>query len=523
MINVEKLREQQNVCKKKNQERTRIVELQNISKRFGGTIALNQVSLTLEEGEILGLIGENGAGKSTLMNIMSGVIWPDSGKILLEGKEYAHLTPGTAQQLGIQIVHQELSLLPEMTVAENIFLGKEIKSNLGIIKKQMCNQEAARLLAEFDIELNVEQKVAELSAAQKQLVEICKSLAGTMKVLILDEPTSSLTEREMICLKRILPILKDQGIGIIFISHKLDEIQELCDSILVLRDGNVVRREQIERVTTEDMINFMVGRDIHDEYAPSGFEGTREQVLKIQDLCSKQYGEVSIQDLNLEVYAGEIVGMFGLIGSGRTEVIKAIHGLRPVQKGSILVGGEQVDKPTPKRMISRGVAWVTEDRRHEGVCLSMSVKNNMGLTIYRKVSRFGVINTQKLDGVVQKYIQQLSIKTAGENAQAQTLSGGNQQKVVLAKWLAAGPRLLILDEPTRGIDVGSKSEIHQLIRKLRDQGMAILVISSEMPELFSLADRVLVMKNGQITGEILREEKKPISEEVVMKLATLGA
>lgn len=500
-----------------------VVELQNICKRFGGTVALNDVSLTLNRGEILGLIGENGAGKSTLMNIMSGALRPDTGTILINGQECPHLTPAAAQRLGVQIVHQELSLLSEMTVAENIFLGKELRKGLGVIRKQACCEEARKLLRQFEIDIRAEQKVAELSAAQKQLVEICKSLIGSLKVLILDEPTSSLTEMEMSCLKRILPKLREQGTGIIFISHKLDEIRELCDSVAVLRDGNMVRREKTSDVSIEDMVHYMVGRDIHDEYAKSKFEGERRLVLEIQDLSSRQYGEVAVNHLNLKVYSGEIVGIFGLIGSGRTEMIKAIHGLREVQQGSVWVGGKKLGKLSPKRMISEGVAWVTEDRRHEGVCLSMSIQNNIGMAVYGQTSKWGIINRKKLNGIVEEYMKQLAIKASGEQAWVETLSGGNQQKVVLAKWLALNPRLLILDEPTRGIDVGSKSEIHQLIRGLRDRGMAILVVSSEMPELFSLADRILVMKNGEITGEIFKEPGKPVSEEQIMRLATLGA
>lgn len=507
---------------KQMNEQKVVIELQNISKRFGGTVALNQVRLTLKKGEILGLIGENGAGKSTLMNIMSGALQPDEGTIFLEEKEYSHLTPSVAQQIGVQIVHQELSLLPEMTVAENIFLGKEIRNKFGVICKKKCREEAEKLLKQFEINISAEQKVVELSSAQKQLVEICKSMVGPMKVLILDEPTSSLTDREMIYLKRILPMLKGKGVGIVFISHKLDEIKELCDSIAVLRDGNMVRYEQTKDVSIEDMVNFMVGRDIHDEYSEPLFQGEKKEILEIQNLCSRQYGEVSIENLNLKVCAGEIVGMFGLIGSGRTEMVKAIHGLRSIQQGDVLIEGRPVKKITPKRMIMEGIAWVTEDRRHEGVCLSMSVKNNIGLPIYRQISRMGIINDKQLDEVVEKYITKLAIKTAGSDSWAETLSGGNQQKVVLSKWLASEPKLLILDEPTRGIDVGSKSEIHQLIRKLRDQGMAILVISSEIPELFSLADRILVMKNGEITGEVIRQAKETITEEKIMRLATLG-
>ncbi len=499
-----------------------VVDLRNISKRFGGTVALNGVSLSLLKGEVVGLIGENGAGKSTLMNIISGVVRPDGGTIEIDGEIPARLTPSLAQAHGVQIVHQELSLLPDMTVAENIFLGKEIKGHFGTIKKAECEKRAQNLLNEFDIDIDAKQKVVFLSAAQKQLVEICKSLAAEMKVLILDEPTSSLTEKEMECLKRILPVLKQKGVGVIFISHKLDEVKDLCDSIAVLRDGNMVGRHDIADITINDMVEFMVGRDINDEYKSSQFIGEKNLILEINDLSSTTFGEISLQNINLEVHAGEIVGMFGLIGSGRTETIKAIHGIRPVQKGTVTVSGKKILRPTIKRLISSGVAWVTEDRRHEGVCLTMSIKNNIGLTIYRKISKLGFIQTKKLEHLVERYFEQLSIKASNSNAWVETLSGGNQQKVVLSKWLAMQPNLLILDEPTRGIDVGSKSEIHQLIRELRDNGMAVLVISSEMPELLSLSDRIVVMKNGIVSGELSRKKEGIISEQAIMKLATLA-
>ena len=504
-------------------ERAPVVDLRDISKRFGGTVALDRVSLTVGRGEILGLIGENGAGKSTLMNIMSGALWPDSGEIRLDGRLHSRLSPAQAQHLGVQIVHQELSLLPEMTVAENIFLGKEPRRGPGVIRRQACIDQARQLLEQFSIPLDPRQKVAELSAAQKQLVEICKSLAGQVKVLILDEPTSSLTEREMACLQRILPLLREQGAAIIFISHKLDEVRALCDTLAVLRDGSLVKTAPMDGVTEEDMVRFMVGRNIRDQYTPPAYDGPPRPVLEIRGLCSARYGEVSLRDVSLEVRAGEIVGMFGLIGSGRTELIQALHGLRPIQGGSVAVEGEPVTRFSPRQLIRRGVAWVTEDRRHEGVCLSMSIANNIALPIYRQVSRMGVIRGKDLAAVVQTYMERLAIKAAGPGAPCQTLSGGNQQKVVLAKWLAAGPRLLILDEPTRGIDVGSKTEIHRLIRQLRDAGMAILVISSEMPELFSLADRLLVMKNGVISGQLPRGADGPPAEDAVMKLATIGA
>ncbi len=499
-----------------------VVDLRNISKRFGGTVALNGVSLSLAKGEIVGLIGENGAGKSTLMNVVSGVVRPDDGVVEIDGATTARLTPSLAQSFGVQIVHQELSLLPDMTVAENIFLGKEIKGRFGNIKKTECEKRAQNLLNEFDIDIDAKQKVVFLSAAQKQLVEICKSLAAEMKVLILDEPTSSLTEKEMECLKRILPILKQKGVGVIFISHKLDEVKDLCDSIAVLRDGNMVGRHDIANVTINDMIGFMVGRDIHDEYQPSQFIGEKGLVLEVNDLSSEVFGEISLQNINLEVYTGEIVGMFGLIGSGRTETIKAIHGIRPIQKGTVSISSKKISRPTIKKLISSGVAWVTEDRRHEGVCLAMSIKNNIGLTIYRQISKLGFIQAKKLEQLVTKYSEQLSIKASNNNAWVETLSGGNQQKVVLSKWLAMQPKLLILDEPTRGIDIGSKSEIHQLIREQRDNGMAVLVISSEMPELLSLSDRIVVMKNGIVSGEISRKQERNISEQAIMELATLA-
>ena len=472
-------------------------------------------------GVILGLIGENGAGKSTLMNILSGSLRPDSGEIIIDGTAHTGLTPKSAQETGVQIVHQELSLLPEMSVAENIFLGKEIRNRLGIIDKAGCEEKSALLLREFDINIPVKQKIAELSTAQKQLVEIAKSMVGEMRVLILDEPTSSLTDREMVYLKRILTSLKDKGVSIIFISHKLSEVKELCDKITVLRDGEVVRTEQAADFSVDEMVRSMVGRDINDTYTPSTYSVEGRPLLEIEGLCSHVYGDVDVKDFHLKVNAGEIVGMFGLIGSGRTEVIKSIYGLRPIQQGKIRVDGKVLSRNSPMKLISSGVGWVSEDRRHEGVCLDMSIKNNIAMPVYQKLSKFGIINNRELEATVDEYISRLAIKTSGREAYAQTLSGGNQQKVVLAKWLASDPKVLILDEPTRGIDIGSKSEIHRLIRRLRDDGMAVLVISSELPELFSLCDRFVVMREGQVSGELDRSNLSEITEENIMRMATI--
>jgi len=496
--------------------------MQNISKRFGGVVALNNVSLEVRRGEILGLIGENGAGKSTLMNILSGVVLPDSGSIFIDGEEQAYLNPRIAQDKGIQFVHQELSLLPEMTVAENIFLGKEIRTRTGLIDKQECERRSRELLEKFDIDIPVNQKVAELSVAQKQLVEIAKSMVGIMKVLILDEPTSSLTEREMVYLSKVLSLLKERGVGIIFISHKLDEVKELCDSVTVLCDGKVVRTAPIKDVSIEDMVRSMVGRNIEDYYTPSRFGGERKTILEIKGLCSSSYGEVTIKDFDLTVAAGEIVGIFGLIGSGRTELIKTLYGIRPMQKGEIIIDGKRLIHRSPMELISRGVAWVTEDRRNQGICLNMSIKNNIIMPVLRRMSKLGVINEKVLNSIVEDYMSGLSIKAPNVDVDVQNLSGGNQQKVVLAKWLLSKPKLLILDEPTRGIDIGSKSEIHKIIRDLRDQGMAVLVISSELPELFSLSDRIIVMREGEHAGSVDRSDESLITEENIMRKATIG-
>ncbi len=500
-----------------------IVEMYSIHKRFGGVVALNGVSFKLAKSEVHGLIGENGAGKTTLMKILSGATEQDSGNISINGKIVKNPNPYYLRTLGVQIVHQELSLLPHMTVAENMFLGKELRTKSGLIDKERMYIESKHVLDEIEVSISPNTMVEILSTAQKQLVEIAKSMIGDLKVLILDEPTSSLTDKEIFHLKKILDMFKIKGVSVVLISHKLNEVKDMCDKVTVMRDGKVVHTCCIDAIDIQDMVNYMVGRNVNDTYVPPVLdECSKKIVFELKGINSYVFGEVELKDININVRAGEIVGMFGLIGSGRTEIIKTIYGLRRKQSGTVIIDGVKVKKLLPSKIIEQGVSWVPEDRRKDGLCLEMSIKNNIGLAVFGEISKCGFVNMAKHKGIVNDYMNRLAIKAPNSKMNVGSLSGGNQQKVVLAKWLAVRPKVLILDEPTRGIDVGSKAEIHSLIRKLRDEGMAILVISSELPELFVLSDRVIVMKDGVITGRVMRDGTGMLTEENIMRIATIG-
>jgi len=500
-----------------------IAEMSNVSKRFGGVVALKEVSIRLMCGRALGLLGENGAGKSTLMKILSGSVSPDSGEMFIEGRKLNVSSPKIAHQLGIQIVQQELSLLQHMTVSENIFLGREIKTQTGLIDKKKCDAEARKLLDSISVDIPVSARVIDLSTAQRQLVEIAKNITDELKILILDEPTSSLTDNEVQHLKAILETLKKRNVAIVFISHKLNEIKDMCDDIVIMRDGEIAHVCRIEEIDIDTMVHHMVGREVEDTYIPpERGPDTGEIMFEIKGLNSKVHGEVELKDINIVVRKGEIVGMFGLIGSGRTEIVRTIFGLRPCQGMTLTIDGEQITKYNPRTMLKKGVCWISEDRRNEGLCLGMSIQNNICLPNFNKISKAGIINSRGYNSIADEYIEKLSIKTQNRTTLARNLSGGNQQKVVLAKWMAMQPKVMIMDEPTRGIDVGSKSEIHELIRTLRNNGMTIMVISSELPELFSIADRIIVIKDGIVTGETSGNENGVLPSEYVMKLATIG-
>lgn len=499
-----------------------IIKMREISKSYGGIQALHHVNLDIRAGRALAFVGENGAGKSTLMKILSGIETPDSGTIEINGTAHTHLSPKQARELGISIVHQELSLLSAMSVAENIFLGREATKRMGVIDKRRCNEEARKALDAIGIDISEKEVVGKLSSAQRQLIEIAAAIYGNVKVLILDEPTSSLSEREIDHLRKIVETLKRQDIAIVFISHKLNEVFDMCDDVVVLRDGNVVHTCGIDEIDVNGMIAHMVGRNVVDGYVAPQKKRSETPTLTIRDLRSTVNDGVSLKNISLEVHSGEIVGMFGLVGAGRTEIIQTLFGLRPHQSLNVNIDGAPVEKFDSRTMISKGVVWVPEDRRKMGLTLDMSIKDNIGIPNIHAFSKHGVVSLKKYESFSKEKIRQFSIKAPNTLMKAKNLSGGNQQKVVLAKWLSRDPKVIILDEPTRGIDVGSKSEIHQLIRSFRDQGKAVLVISSEIEELLSLADRIIVVREGEISGEVSRAVPNQVSERNIMHFATIG-
>jgi len=495
-----------------------IVEFKHITKRFGGTTALDGVSFSIEKGAIHALLGENGAGKSTLMRILSGVLAKDSGQIVVDGKETAFRSAVDAQREGISTVYQEPHLVPHMTVAENIFLGREPTRRLGFVDFHTLNARTTEILARLELSLAPTTVLADLSPADIQLVQIARAIAFSTKILVLDEPTASITEHETTILFDLLKKLNVGGLTIVHVSHRLKEIFELCHRASVLRDGNYIGTVEVANTTEHEIINLMVGRELREMPASSGTKALAAVKLDISGMNVSE-SSIPVQDVSFNVHAGEIVALAGLVGSGRSEVAKTIFGLHRMVSGTVRIDGVPVDIRNPEQAIRRGISLVPEDRKGEGLIAIQSVKHNISLTGLKLLSRMGFINGPSETTLARKSAAQLSIKTSSEEADVSTLSGGNQQKVVLAKWLWLKPSILILDEPTRGIDVGAKAEIHNLILELAKSGVAILLISSELPEVLRLSDRIYVMRDGAITGELQRSEA---SQESIMRLAALG-
>jgi ribose transport system ATP-binding protein len=495
-----------------------IVQFDNISKRFGGTIALDSVSFSVQEGEIHAVIGENGAGKSTLMRILSGVLTKDSGRIFVAGQEKNFRTPVDAQHEGISTVYQEPHLVPHMTVAENVFLGREPTHRGGFVDFNTLNARTKEILARLELTISPTTLLVDLSPAEIQLVQIARAIAFSTRILVLDEPTASITEHETGILFNLLKKLNEDGLTIVYVSHRLKEIFELCHRASVLRDGCYVGLVDVAKTDEREIIGMMVGREIKEGLAKTTGKGLMDVKLEVRGLRVTE-APVRVRDVSFSVRKGEIVALAGLVGSGRSEVAKAIFGLNRIDAGSISIGGEIVDIRSPQDAIRRGISFVPEDRKGEGLISIQSVKHNISLTGLRLLSRAGFINNSSEISLARKSSQQLSIKSSSEEAEVSTLSGGNQQKVVLAKWLWLKPAILMLDEPTRGIDVGAKAEIHNLILELAENGVAVLLISSELPEVVRLADRIYVMRDGRITGELQRSEA---SQEAIMHLAAVG-
>lgn len=485
-----------------------LLEMKNISKKYGGIQALKDVTLQLKQGEVLCLCGENGAGKSTLMKILTGVETPTEGSVFFKGKEVQISKPIVAYDLGISIVHQELIQIPQMTIAENIYVGRYDKRN-GVINYKELYAKTQRLMDRLGINFKPDSLIRQYSIAERQLIEILKALSYNSSVIVFDEPTAALTAEETQTLYKIIHKLKKEGVSVIFISHRMEDIYEVGDRVFVLKDGAFSGDAQIEDVEVDDIIRMMIGRDLEQQFVEKTNQ-PGETVLELKNITNER-----IKDVSFSVKSGEVLGIGGLIGAGRTEVLQSIYGVDSYD-GEIIYKGEKIKNRTPKEAIKRGFALVPEDRKDGGLILSHSILQNVTLSVLKNISRLGIIKPRGDVEVALKYIEELRIKTPNASLKAGMLSGGNQQKVVLAKCLATNPGVLLLDEPTRGVDVGAKSEIYKIIDKLACLGYAIIMVSSELTELIAVSDRIIVMHEGKITGEVGRSEA---TEEKIMSLA----
>ena len=500
-----------------------LVEMKNICKRFPGVIALDGINFSLIPGEVHILLGENGAGKSTLMKILSGVYEPSEGKIVLGDREYGRLTPKESSDNGISIIYQELSLINELSICENIFVGKlPTKKVLGLetVDYKKANQKTVELLNRVGLKRSPSTYVKELSISEKQQVEIAKSLASDSKIIIMDEPTSSLTTDETDNLFRIIGQLKSEGVGIVYISHKLKEIKQIGDRVTVLKDGKYVGTKNVSEVEIDDLVTMMVGRELKAKYQNSVHEhhGSNEIIFKVDKLTRK---DKKIENVSFELYKGEILGFAGLVGSGRTELMNAIFRAEEVASGDMYLFGEKLVIKSPYQAVKRGIALLTENRRELGFFHNFDILKNISIEPLIKESKlggvWGPLNKAKEKAHAVKQKEALSIKCSSINQNIVDLSGGNQQKVIVGKWLAADQNLIIFDEPTKGIDIGAKSEIYSIMRELADRGKAIMMVSSELPELLAVCDRIVVFREGKIRAVLRIEEA---TEENIIKFAT---
>ncbi len=490
-----------------------LLEMKGISKRFRGVQALNGVNFDLREGEVHALVGENGAGKSTLMKVLTGIHQPDAGEIFYLGKPYAVKNIGESQALGISMVHQELNMMNDLTVAQNIFIGREIRSGF-IIKDNDMVKETRAIFDHIGIDIDPKIKLGRLTVGKQQMVEIAKAVSRNCKVLILDEPTAALTQTEIDELFRIMADLKSKGIGMIYISHRMDEIKTISDRITVMRDGEYVGTVDTDSVTKDEIINMMIGRVVYeDPKTHSEVPEDAETVLEVKNLTSGNL----FKNVSFKLRKGEVLGFSGLMGAGRTEVARAIFGADPIDSGEIYVNGKPVSIKSPKDAVNLGIGYLSEDRKRYGLMLDKSVAENTALASLDKYIKFGIINDRKIKEEAQIENSKLKTKTPSMEQALKNLSGGNQQKVIIARWLIKNSDILIFDEPTRGIDVGAKSEIYTLMNELARSGKSIIMISSELVEILRMSDRVLVMCEGKKTGELDISEA---NQEKIMQLAT---
>jgi ribose transport system ATP-binding protein len=490
------------------------IQMNHIYKAFGTNQVLSGVDFELQEGEVHALMGENGAGKSTIMNILTGLHKRDSGTIMIDGQEKYFDNPKEAEQHGIAFIHQELNVWSDMTVLENLFIGKELRSKFGILRSKEMKALAKKQFEKLAVTIPLDRNVGLCSVGQQQMIEIAKALMTNAKVIIMDEPTAALTEREIEKLFEVINALREEGVSIVYISHRMEEIFAICDRITVMRDGKKIVTKAISETNFDEVVRKMVGRELTDRF-PERNPNIGKTILEVKH--ATRHGV--FEDVSFAVKSGEIVGISGLMGAGRTEIMRALFGLDKLDGGEVWIEGKKSEIKNPFEAVKRGIGFITEDRKTEGLILDFSIRDNMALPNLTSFSKNGFMDDKTENEFVELLIKRLRIKTQSGETNAKDLSGGNQQKVVIAKWIGIGPKVLILDEPTRGVDVGAKREIYQLMNELTDRGVAIIMVSSELPEVLGMSDRILVVHEGKINGELTKSEA---TQEKIMTFATGG-
>ncbi|HFZ9896945.1 TPA: sugar ABC transporter ATP-binding protein [Streptococcus agalactiae] len=489
------------------------IDMRNISKSFGTNKVLEKIDLELQSGQIHALMGENGAGKSTLMNILTGLFPASTGTIYIDGEERTFSNPQEAEEFGISFIHQEMNTWPEMTVLENLFLGREIKTTFGLLNQKLMRQKALETFKRLGVTIPLDIPIGNLSVGQQQMIEIAKSLLNQLSILVMDEPTAALTDRETENLFRVIRGLKQEGVGVVYISHRMEEIFKITDFVTVMRDGVIVDTKETSLTNSDELVKKMVGRKLEDYY-PEKHSEIGSVAFEVSNLCGDNF-----EDVSFYVRKGEILGFSGLMGAGRTEVMRTIFGIDKKKSGKVKIDDQEITITTPSQAIKQGIGFLTENRKDEGLILDFNIKDNMTLPSTKDFSKHGFFDEKTSTTFVQQLINRLYIKSGRPDLEVGNLSGGNQQKVVLAKWIGIAPKVLILDEPTRGVDVGAKREIYQLMNELADRGVPIVMVSSDLPEILGVSDRIMVMHEGRISGELSRKEA---DQEKVMQLATGG-
>lgn len=488
--------------------------MENIHKAFGANKVLEGVDFELEPGEIHALMGENGAGKSTLMNILTGLFHQDQGKITIDGKETVFSDSKQAEEAGLAFIRQELNIWPQMTVLENLFIGKEKRNALGVLKEKEMKTLAEGVFKRLNISIPLNKEAGTCSVGEQQMIEIAKALMLDAEVIIMDEPTAALTDREIRLLFQIMKELTATGVSLVYISHRMEEIFEICDRITVMRDGVSVATSFIKDTSFDEIVKQMVGRELEDRY-PERNPKYGETVMEVNGLTR----EGVFEDIHFSIKEGEILGISGLMGAGRTEIMRALFGIDPYDRGEIIMNGNPISIKNPSSAAKQGLAFITEDRKDEGLVLDFSIRENIALTNLESFAPNGVVKAKDEKQFVKMMVERLKVKMESQETKVGNLSGGNQQKVVIAKWVGTSPKVLIMDEPTRGIDVGAKREIYNLMNELTERGLAIIMVSSDLPEVLGMSDRILVIHEGKISGELAREEA---TQEKIMTFATGG-